>query len=52
MVLKRVPFEHAVLKIFALTYIPPEYMYYYFEDLDDNSDSSDEDDYVFDERKR
>ena len=39
---QRVPYEHAVLKVFALTYIPPQYMYYYFEDLDDNSDSSDE----------
>ena len=35
-VYKPVPFEHAVLQVFKLTYIPEKFLHYYFEDIDTN----------------
>ena len=41
-VYKRVPYEKAVLEVFALTYIPPKFLHYYFEDIDASSSDSDD----------
>ena len=39
---KPVPYEKAVLEIFALTYIPPKFLHYYFEDIDASSSDSED----------
>ena len=41
-VYKPVPYEKVVLEVFVLTYIPPEFLHYYFEDIDESSSDSED----------